>query len=1086
MNSRAAVLFFVSCFAVPVSPVSVTHAQENTESVVLELGKPFERELGGGHLHKYKLPVVADQYFRVLARQYGVDITVTLLDSAGRKLVDDYDNTGGGTGIETFALITGEAGNYTVEVRAVQKTAAAGRYTIVLTDFRSPGDKDRLDAVAETQFLDGTAAFGKRTAAGFAEAIEKLTSASGQYRQAGNRRGEALALDLLGQTYNQIGEKHKFREAREQALPIWRELKDRRAEALGLNAIGTFHLMDGNNPTAIDYFNQAVAINRELGERNSAAVALNNIAVIHYNAAEYQAAFDYYQQVLTVLRELGQKSSESVVLRNIGNVFSTWGDRQTSFEYYRQALELAREIKDKRAEAQTLEFIGRNYYLLGDVPKSIESLELSLRLHTQAGNQVGQADALTVLGLINYRTGDHQKALDLLNQAMAIWDKLNLRPGIAIANFHLGMTYYARGDLTKALDAFTKSLEMHRATEHRFYIGDSLRMIATIERDLGQYEAAVSHAAPAVEMIEAIRQRITLPELRASFFSTMQDTFDVYLDALMQADKQTPGKYAATALQVIERARARTLIDTLIESNANIKEGVDPQLIEQERTLIRQVGAQATALTRLLSGKHNDEQKAAAAKQMESLHRQYETVKAKIRERSPAYAALTQPKPLSLAEIQQELLDADTVLLEYALGRKRSYLFVVTSDSLKTYELPEREQIEQAARRVYEAITARNKRVRFETVDEKRARVGQADKDYSAAAITLSKMVIGPVSDQLKAKRLLLVADGALQYIPFGALPVPTSREAGAGSQESRTGNPRASRHKIPDLALPLVAEHEIVVLPSASTLAVLRRGIAGRSPAPKLVVALADPVFDENDERLLAVKRKPGPSASSVQVAALRSGNASELSYLTRAVRDMGEGFKLARLPFTRNEAKAIAKMAGVNERRVELDFGANLLTATSPSLAQYRIVHFATHGILDSAHPNLSGLAFSLIDQDGQPQDGFLRASDIFNLKLPADLVVLSGCRTGLGKEIRGEGLIGLTRGFMYAGAARVMVSLWDVNDEGTAELMKRFYGGLLGRNKLSPAAALRAAQMSMAHDKRWSSPYFWAGFTLQGEPR
>ena len=296
-------------------------------------------------------------------------------------------------------------------------------------------------------------------------------------------------------------------------------------------------------------------------------------------------------------------------------------------------------------------------------------------------------------------------------------------------------------------------------------------MIATIERDRGQYEAALHHAAPAVEMIERIRQRITLPELRASYFSTMQEVFDVYLDALMQAEKQSPGKYAATALQVVERARARTLIDTLIESNANIKAGVDSELINQEQTLISRISTQATALTRLLSSRHTEEQKAEATKHLETLQRQYEAVQAQIRDRSPAYAALTQPKPLAVAEIQQQLLDPDTMLLEYALGRKRSYLFAITRDSVKTFELAEREQIERASRRVYEAITARNKRVKFETAEERRLRVDQAEKDYSIAAAALSKMVIGPIADQLRAKRLLVVADGALQYIPFGALP---------------------------------------------------------------------------------------------------------------------------------------------------------------------------------------------------------------------------------------------------------------------------------------------------------------------------
>jgi CHAT domain-containing protein len=211
--------------------------------------------------------------------------------------------------------------------------------------------------------------------------------------------------------------------------------------------------------------------------------------------------------------------------------------------------------------------------------------------------------------------------------------------------------------------------------------------------------------------------------------------------------------------------------------------------------------------------------------------------------------------------------------------------------------------------------------------------------------------------------------------------------------------------------------------------------------------------------------------------------------SEIQRSASESGWGdemLSMARLPFTRREADAIAALVPAAYRKQELDFAANLSNATSSDLSQYRIVHFATHGFLNSRHPELSGIVLSLVDEKGQERNGFLRAHEIYELKLPAELVVLSGCRTGLGKDIRGEGLIGLTRAFMHAGAARVLVSLWDVNDQATAELFTRFYTRLLGPEKVSPAAALRAAQVSMARDKRWSSPYFWAGFTLQGEPR
>jgi CHAT domain-containing protein len=166
-------------------------------------------------------------------------------------------------------------------------------------------------------------------------------------------------------------------------------------------------------------------------------------------------------------------------------------------------------------------------------------------------------------------------------------------------------------------------------------------------------------------------------------------------------------------------------------------------------------------------------------------------------------------------------------------------------------------------------------------------------------------------------------------------------------------------------------------------------------------------------------------------------------------------------------------------------VDFEASKATATGGSLNQYRIVHFATHGLINSRHPELSGIVLSLVDEQGMPQDGFLRLHDVYNLKLSADLVVLSACRTALGKDVKGEGLIGLTRGFMYAGAPRVVASLWDVKDEATAELMKRFYEGML-RRRMTPAAALRTAQLSMAKEKRWEAPYYWAGFVLQGEWR
>jgi CHAT domain-containing protein len=192
-----------------------------------------------------------------------------------------------------------------------------------------------------------------------------------------------------------------------------------------------------------------------------------------------------------------------------------------------------------------------------------------------------------------------------------------------------------------------------------------------------------------------------------------------------------------------------------------------------------------------------------------------------------------------------------------------------------------------------------------------------------------------------------------------------------------------------------------------------------------------------------------------------------------------------LRRLRFSRREADEIARLAASESRLEAVDFEANRKLAMSTEIGQYRVVHFATHGLINNQHSELSGIVLSLIDEQGKPQNGFLRLYDLYNLKLSADLVVLSACQTALGKEIKGEGLVGLTRGFMYAGAPRVIASLWQIDDRASAEFMKRFYQGMLVQ-KLRPAAALRAAQISMQKDKRWNAPHYWAAFTLQGEWR
>ena len=389
----------------------------------------------------------------------------------------------------------------------------------------------------------------------------------------------------------------------------------------------------------------------------------------------------------------------------------------------------------------------------------------------------------------------------------------------------------------------------------------------------------------------------------------------------------------------------------------------------------------------------------------------------------------------------QALLDDDTVLLAFACSELGDHGWAVTRDSVDAFAVAPLAELTPAVRRVVDTMR------RADAV-----RAGEA-RDGAAA---LGRLVLGPIADRLRqrwrGRRLAIVASGPLEYVPFAALVLP--------------GGP-ASPGAAPEW---LAASHEIVILPSASVLGQLRDAGARRRPTQALVV-IADPVYSASDPRV---------------VPRLTSASPASNAGLTRAAPPAsGSRGDFARLVFSRQEAHALAQLAGASRIREILDFDASVDRVRGPDVAAARWLHFATHGILDAVRPERSGLVLSQVDRRGRPQDGILRLNDIFRLQLSADLVVLSGCETGLGRQLRGEGLVGLTRAFMYAGAPRVVSSLWQVDDQATAALMTRFYGHML-RHAARPAEALRAAQLELAADPRWAAPYFWAGFVLHGDWR
>ncbi len=521
----------------------------------------------------------------------------------------------------------------------------------------------------------------------------------------------------------------------------------------------------------------------------------------------------------------------------------------------------------------------------------------------------------------------------------------------------------------------------------------------------------------------------------------------------MQLHKQNPSKgFDAQALNASEKSRARGLLELLTEANADIRKGANPELIAQEEQLQQKIEAKEKLRFKIINDKNksNDLVSQAAAnrleKQIQNHIFEYKQLTARIKQSNPKYAALKYPEPLNLTQIQQQL-DKDTVLLQYSLGKKRSYLWTVTPNSLDSYELPKREEIETAAAKFKELL----KKCEKSPINCQDLSAAQKAKDYqeiTQAATQLSKLVFAPVSNKLGKKRLVIVADGALLEIPFAALSEPNQTDY-----------------------QPLLVNREIVNLPSVSAIAIHRNELKQRQTAPKTLAVLADAVFSNDDER---VTGKPPALAPELD---LRD------SMLRKAAKNYNRaGWE--RLEGTRTEAEAILKLMPSSETLQAFDFDANYNWVTDKQLKQYRFIHLATHGFANPDNPELSGILLSAVDKQHKPyQRVNLLLGDIFNLDWGADLVVLSACETGLGKGVPGEGLIGLTRGLMYAGAEHAVISLWQVDDKATSKLIPQMYQAILDK-KASPTTALRQAQLQMWQQKEWRNPYYWAAFTSQGE--
>jgi CHAT domain-containing protein len=868
-------------------------------------------------------------------------------------------------------------------------------------------------------FLDQAIALSEQnnSVAGKAEALVTRSNCQGYNDPVGALQTAQTALELwrstddkrgMARTYAYMSDfqlmQHKLKEATESnqaALEIWRQLDIPAEQAEALISLGFIEYRQGSMEDSLLLLGQAQALLDEDAEPYKMCQINGGMAEAFIESAQPETGLVKFKQALEYCRKGENPRSVIVISWGIGKAYFLLGNYSEALSSLQKTISEAAALKDPALVAMCNEFLGRTYESMNDQPAALQNYQLALQLYKQVNKRREAARTLAMIARLQERQGKTEQAQANYHDALETFRSLSDRVNQSAVLFAMG------------------SLELHQ----------------------NNIDAAEDYLQESIAVTENIRRVSSSSDLTEAFSAAVYERYESYIECLMRKHQALPDSgFAVRAFGVSELARARSLAELLRATQTNLAAGVDPQLAAQEKSLRQSLHVKEKEKIALLGRDYRREDLAALDHETALLEDQFKRVTETINARYPAYGQIRRPTAWNLRQIQEQILgDDDTLLLEYSLGRDRSYVWAVTRDRFASYQLPSQSQINEASEKAYKLLS---------TADS------QNESGLLQATKELSDLILAPVAGELTKRRLIVVPDGALNYIPFQFLPLPNSADE------------------------PLVASVEVINALSASILGQLREEATRRQSPTKVLAAFGDPVFASN-----YAQRKDAGAGE--YIASAQVQEAERWQHALRDIeptRDSFDPSAIQPLFYSRRELANLRDVAG-SEGFVATGFEATPEKLAQADLSKYAILHFATHGILDSKRPENSGLFLSMVDREGRAQNGFVELRDIYGLHAPVELVVLSACRTGLGKDVRGEGLIGLTRGFMYAGASSVMASLWKVDDEATAELMKRFYSNLLQKG-MTPAAALRAAQNSIRQEPQWRSPYFWAAFTLQGE--
>jgi CHAT domain-containing protein len=983
---------------------------------------PVERRIAPGGCDLYVVSMQAGQVLRLEVQQEGIDVatTVTSEDGSDRLELDspvqDHGPDGG-------AYVGIRPGVRRIEVCAEGAGGRSGLYRIRREPLRPAAETDRVEDAAYRAYAEGRTF---RDEGRLADARAAYERALAGFRRAGVARPQGWALYKLARVAQDEGDLEAAEASYRASAALHLDLSDHRQVAVVLSWLGSLLDHDGRSRSALEAYEEATGAALAAHAHELAGARFVERATIHGNLGDTVEALALYRQAISELRRAGDPVKECDAYRGIGLLYRFGGQPERAVGSYTQALHAARQAHDRKAEATALVWLAGAHLDLEQARQALRYLNQAVSLLDPESGGAEWVEAQDALGRAYRQLGRYDEAAAAFSEALhrepsPLWE--------ATIRINLARLHAERGEHRPAVEECRRTLPLTRSLGRRSLIASAEACIADNLMASGRSDEALTEIREAVAQVERVRQGFAPDELRSTFFSGRHQYFELYVRVLLDLYRLDldPG-YLEEAFEVSERSKARTLLDGLERAEPRVERTAPAQLLEQKDELERQVSKLETELLRT-----GGDLPPSAALHLSQLKADLAAARGAILASHPGWRSALAVEPANLETIREQLLsDGDTQIVSYFLGKDWSVVWVVGRDTLEVRELPARRDIEELA-------TA--------TAD----RLAQSHEPHQQLQSELyvehlSRMILQPIADTLHARRLLLLKEGALHAVPFGALSID---------------EPAKGKRYLAD-------RFELVEAPSASTALALGRARSNRPQPSRLLAILADPVFQRDDSRFRQVAKREAPAEGSPALSR-RMDLATDLRTLPR-------------LPASGEEAEAIAGLVRSEDRMVALGFEATRDLVLSGRLRSYRMIHIATHGV---ATAPVSGLVFARWDPSGKPVESLVSEWEIYDLQLSADLVVLSACRSGLGQRLPGEGVLGLARAFLWAGASRVVVSLWDVDDQATARLMSEFYRELLEGGS-TPGEALRRAQRVVRSHPGWAAPHYWAGFVLQGDLR